>query len=311
MRQLAVDVRGRDRDRTRHDERRRVLPHPQCVDHGRHQPQDPASPLESLQARPVFIEGVEELGVDGVSQSYTSLIGRVACLAGEVVGVFAIHLDIGLCRRRDLSECRRIRQGEEALLDDVIRLVGLCRVPLVRHPADDSLKSPQRFEAVGTAHFLGTSRGVLVHRAGVRRRDRDREHDPARPLGCFGEGLGESELIVEGPTREVITPDEGPGVGNPLIDEDHGRGVRREQSVQRSSGMCALAVRFTDDLVCRRTPKLPREFSPDRVDVSPVVLVAAGGLQLVPDDGDPIDLLTGVAAGGEEFLGLLREGAHR
>ena len=82
-----------ERDRAGHDQRRLVLADPQRVDDGVHQPQHTAGALEPLQARPVLVEPVEQLGVDRVGLLDPVLVVGVARLARELVGVLAVELD--------------------------------------------------------------------------------------------------------------------------------------------------------------------------------------------------------------------------
>ena len=54
------------RNNSRHDHQRLVISVPQLRDDTRHQPQDPAGALEPLERRPVLVEAVEELRMDGI-----------------------------------------------------------------------------------------------------------------------------------------------------------------------------------------------------------------------------------------------------
>lgn len=68
-------------------------------------------------------------------------VGRIASLAGEVVGVFAVHLHIRPRGRADRSQRCRVRLGEQSLFDDVISLVRGRWAPLIGDPAYDVLES--------------------------------------------------------------------------------------------------------------------------------------------------------------------------
>jgi hypothetical protein len=61
------------------------------VDDGVHQAQDAARALEALEARPVLVEAVEQLGVDRVGLLDAVLVVAIARLAREVVGMAVVE----------------------------------------------------------------------------------------------------------------------------------------------------------------------------------------------------------------------------
>ena len=69
--------------------------------------------------------------------------------------------------------------------------------------------------------------------AALRRGDRDGEQHARRALDRLGQRLRERELVIERPARKVVAADEAARVGDPLVDQDHRRGVGTEQLVQR------------------------------------------------------------------------------
>ncbi len=138
-----------------HDQRRLILPDPQRVDDGVHQAQDAARALEALQARPVLVEPVEQLGVDRVGLLDAVLVAAVARLARELVGVTVIHLDEATGRRADRCERVGVGRDEQPLADDVVRLVRGRGPPLVGDAAHDVLQALERLEAVRAADLLG------------------------------------------------------------------------------------------------------------------------------------------------------------
>ncbi len=80
--------------------------------------------------------------------------------------------------------------------------------------------------------------------------------------------------------------------------------------MERVAGVGAVAVRGGDDGVPLGPAELPGQVTPDRVDVSAVILGDTGRAEVVAHDRDPIHRGAGVAVGGEKFLGFLRELAH-
>ena len=263
--ELRVHLRGGERHRAGQDQRTGVLPHPEGVDHGVHQPQHPAGALEPLQARPVFVEPVEQLGMDRVGLPDPGLVARVARLPREVLGVPPVELDERPGGGSDRGERGGVGLGEQPLPDDVVRLVRRRRAPLVGNPAHHVLQALQRLQAVGAADLLGAAgRDPVV--AGFRGRDRDRQQHSGSARDGFGERLGERELVVEGAAREVVAAHQAAGVGHPFVDQDDGRCVPGEQCVQRLPGRRAVGVRLRDQEERLGTAELPGEFTPQRVD---------------------------------------------
>ena len=187
-----------------HDQRRLVLPDPQRVDDGVHQAQDAARALEALEARPVLVEAVEQLGVDRVGLLDAVLVAAVARLAREVVGVAVVHLDEAAGRRADRRERVGVGRDEQPLADDVVRLVRGRGPPLVGDAPHDVLQALERLEAVRAADLLGVAGDRLGVVAALRRGDRDGEQHARRALDRLGQRLRERELVVERPAREVV-----------------------------------------------------------------------------------------------------------
>ena len=186
-----------DRDRAGHDQRRLVLADPQRVDDGVHQPQHAAGALEALEARPVLVEAVEQLGMDRVGLLDAVLVAAVARLAREVVGVAVVHLDEAAGGRADRGERVGVGRGEQPLADDVVGLVRGRGPPLVGDAPHDVLQPLERLEAVGAADLLGVAGDRVGVVAALRRRDRDGQQHARRALDRLGQRLRERELVVE------------------------------------------------------------------------------------------------------------------
>ena len=288
-------------------------PDPQRVDHGVHQTQDAARALEALEARPVLVEAIEQLGVDRVGLLDAVLVAAVARLAREVVGVAVVHLDEAAGGRADRGERVGVGRDEQPLADDVVRLVRRRGAPLVGDAAHDVLQALERLEAVRAADLLGVAGDRLGVVAALRRGDRDGEQHARRALDRLGERLRERELVVERPAREVVARDEAARVGDPLVDQDHRRGVGAEQLVKRLPGRGAVGVRGRDHRERRLAAELPRELAPDRVDLRPVGLHRARRRDVVADERDAPDAPGQLAEGrvGEHVLDVLRVVAER
>jgi len=84
--QLVAGVPVVQRQAARRDHQVVVAVLPQPVDQSGHQLQHAAGPLEVLQAGPVFIQAVEEFGVDGVGRHQAVEVGRLLGDPGQVVG---------------------------------------------------------------------------------------------------------------------------------------------------------------------------------------------------------------------------------
>ena len=85
--QLGLHLLFVDRHVGREDERVAVAPLPEAVNDRRHEPQHAAGPLESHQRRPVRVQAVEDLRVDGVCSRDALLIVGVAALGRELLVV--------------------------------------------------------------------------------------------------------------------------------------------------------------------------------------------------------------------------------
>ena len=237
-------------------------PDPQRVDDGVHQPQHAARALEALEGRPVLVEAVEQLGVDRVGLLDAVLVAAVAGLAREVVGVRVVHLDEAAGRRADRRErvgvglrrtaaagrCGRPRSGDAGRHWSATRRTTFC-----------SRFSASRPCAPPTSSALpATGLGVV---AALRRRDRDGEQHARRALDRLGQRLRERELVVERAAGEVVAGDEAARVGDPLVDQDHRRRVRRQQVVQRlARAACGRRPRSRPSRTppCRRAARRAR-----------------------------------------------------
>ena len=160
--QFGIHIRRGERNRSGHDQWRCILTRPEGVNDRAHQAQHTTCALEAFKGRPLLVESVEHFRVDRVGPLDAVFIRGVACFAREVVGVFAVHLDVGSRSRTDGRERGGVCVFEQPLLDDVVRLVGRRRPPLICHATYDVLESFQRLQSVGAADLFGVSSDDLV-----------------------------------------------------------------------------------------------------------------------------------------------------
>ena len=242
------------------------------MDDGVHQAQDAARALEALEARPVLVEAIEQLGMDRVGLLDAVLVAAVTRLARELVGVAVVHLDEAAGRRVDRRERVGVGRGEQPLADDVVGLVRGRGPPLVSDAPHDVLQALERLEPMCAADLLGVAGDGLGVVAALRRWDRYGEQHAWRAFDRLGQRLRERELVVERPAGEVVARDEAARVGDPFVDQDHRRGVGAEQVVERLPGRGAVRVRGRDLRERLLAAELPGELAPDRVDLRPVSL---------------------------------------
>ena len=171
----------------------------------------------------------------------------------------------------------------------MVRLVGRGGSPLVGDAAHDVLQALKRLEAVRAADLLGVAGDRFGVVAALGCGNRDGEQHPRRALDRLGERLSKRELVVEGSAREVVARDQAARVGNPFVDEDHRRGMGTQQLVERLTGRRAISIRFRHRRECRLAAKLPRELTPDRVDLRPVSLHRAGRRDVVANERHAAD----------------------
>ena len=197
---------------------------PEGVDHRRHQAQHAAGALELHQGRPVGVEAVEDLGVDGVGGLDALLVVGVAALGRELRLLSAVELGEGAGDDIAVPEVRRVGEGlEEAAADDLEALFGGCGPPGGLQTADDVAQAIEGFAAAGAADLDVV--GLGVGRAGrIGGGEADDEEAVAGQLGGLGEGLGEAELGLEGAGREIALVVELAGVGDPLVDRGSRQG---------------------------------------------------------------------------------------
>ena len=104
-RQFGLHARVVDGDRGREDQRTGVTLLPQAVDDGGHEAQDAARALERHQGRPVGVEPVKDLGVDGVSRLNAPFVVDGATFGRELALLRLIQLG----RRRGAVTLRCVR----------------------------------------------------------------------------------------------------------------------------------------------------------------------------------------------------------
>ena len=86
--QFIADAGHVQRDGAGQDEQPPVVVHPQIVNDRRHQAQHAARLLEALDGRPVLIEAVEDLRVDGIAGAQALHVLHFPRLGGEIGGGF-------------------------------------------------------------------------------------------------------------------------------------------------------------------------------------------------------------------------------
>ena len=149
---------------------------PQAVDDRRHQPQQHAAgALELHQRRPVAVEPVEHLGVDGIGRLDPLLVVGVAALGWKLLVLGPVELRERAGHDVPVLELRRIGERlEQPSSDDLETLFGACRPP-GRFDAPDDV--PQPVERLPSARAADLDVvGLGVGRAGgIRRRQADHQ----------------------------------------------------------------------------------------------------------------------------------------
>ena len=180
------------------------------MDHGRHQAQDTARPLELHQGRPVGIQAVEDLRMDRVGRFQSPFVLPLSATRREgVAGVGPVGL--GECPARqgariDPVGCDRL---EEAATHDLETLVRRGRLPVLGNAPHDVADARQCRPAPDTTdlHIIDPLHHLTAHRHGPVR-GRKRYKQGARLGGpCrFGQCLGKRELRLERAAHERLLP---------------------------------------------------------------------------------------------------------
>ena len=246
LRNLRQHLVGVQRHPARHDQRRRVVAQPQCVDDRRHQAQHATRPLEPVQGGPVLVQPVEQLRMHRVRHLDPLLIGRLGDPGGKLGAVPRVEVGEHPRDRGDI--CLRRCSGllEQPLPDDRERLDRRSGPPLVGDPPDNLLQPGQRLPPVHAADLdVGRSPlDLFRRRRRRRRRDRHHEHRARHRLDGLGERLRERELGVERAAGQVVPPVQLPRVRDPLVDQDQARCVLRGSDHRvRHRGWTALRPR--------------------------------------------------------------------
>ena len=153
---------GVQRDAAGQDERAGVAGGPQGVDDLAHQAQHPAGALELLQRRPVVVEPVEQLRVDGVGGLEPVLVLAALHVAGELAVVLAVEADELPGHGRDVGACGGVGLLEQAASHDLERLDRGRRSPVVGGTSDHVLQLLKRSLPVGAADLQRGSGALLT-----------------------------------------------------------------------------------------------------------------------------------------------------
>jgi hypothetical protein len=119
--------------------------------------------------------------------------------------------------------------AEQTPADDLEALLGAGRRPRGLHPTEGVLEAHKGLASRFPADL------------DVRLRDRGHDQGLGNRAGGLGERLGEGEVGVERPAREVHLPVEQADVGHPLVDE-HQAGGRLRQDLPQGVGARAHAL---------------------------------------------------------------------
>jgi len=187
------------------------------VDDAGHQPQHAARSLELVQRRPLVVEPVEELGMDGIRGGDPPLVVRLATRGWDLRSLRSVEIGEVTNDRVALRGLVRRYVFEKSTANDLKALIGTRGAPRGLHSSHDVLKTLKRRLTALTANL------------DVRGRD---GHDQKHPRHCasgLGERLSEGELSIERPGGESIYAVELPRVGDPFVDEDQARRLRLKQ----------------------------------------------------------------------------------
>ena len=121
-----------------HDQRVAVALLPEAVDNCRHQAQHATGALKLDERRPVGVEAVEDLGVDGVGGLEALLVAAVATLGGELLLLGAVEIGEGTGDDVAILELAIFNEGlEEAAAHDLEALLGAGWPPRGLDAPDD------------------------------------------------------------------------------------------------------------------------------------------------------------------------------
>ncbi|OQB40778.1 MAG: hypothetical protein BWY09_00704 [Candidatus Hydrogenedentes bacterium ADurb.Bin179] len=181
------------------------------MDDRRHQAQDAAGPLETLQSRPILVQTVEHLGVDGIAGNHPFLILKLLCLQGEIALILIVHLaEPGT----DLvAPIRVLAVKEQAAAHNFKALAGRNRFPNRLHAPEGMLNGLKRGLARLAADFnIGFG-------------DRGDHQAVLAGPGRFSYFLNKGDEIVKCACRQTPGAVNLFGVGDDLVHEDQaGRG---------------------------------------------------------------------------------------
>ena len=184
-------------DVARHDEHVAVLPFPERMDHGGHQAQHAAGPLELVERGPVVVEPVEHLRVNRVGHLDPAFVVGFAAFGRELLLLRAVQIDESAGNGVAGNELVAGERLEQPAADDLEAFVRAGRPPGCFDAADGVLEPGKRLAATFAADFdVGDAALGLLVRA-FRSRNAHDEQRVLGGLGRFAQCLGEGEVRLE------------------------------------------------------------------------------------------------------------------
>ena len=258
LNQLIARVAIHQRKAARHDQRIVVAVFPQAVDHLRHQLQHAARALEVVQRGPVFIQAVEHLGVDRVGVFQPFQILAVLRLGGQVVAVGDV-----VVRKRPAHRLHRqliVDVAEQAAAHDLERFLGGHRLPQRLNAPEVMRKRSQRLFTTLAACLLD---GL---------RQRGEQHRRRHRLQGLRQRLHETQVGIEGTTRQRLTFLKLPHIGHQLVDQDHaGRMAAQQIGQHLLARRRARGIGLRHQRVALGPTQLPCQITPQRADALPIL----------------------------------------
>ena len=234
-------------------QRRLIVVQAQAVDALRHQPQHGAGALKAGDGRPVFVEAVENLRVDGIAGFQQFQVVRFGHALGIFAAGVAIHPVKGFAH--GVPGFRLAHFLEEAAAHHFIGFVDGQRLP-------NRLDAPQQLRQLGQGFQPGRAAGL-----GFAFRQRHHQAD----IGAAARRL--RERLDKGNHAVPIVVPRVADIGHQLIDEeDAGADIIEQPFELRAAGGRAAPGRFADEFVGFLLPQLVGHFAPQRVE-----RVAVGG----------------------------------
>ena len=255
-RQLVAHGRHVQGEGARHDHGALVARDPQLVDHGGHEPQHAARPLEGLKRCPVLVEPVEHFGVDGVAAHHPVAVLQLPGVHGKVGRVVVVHPAVGVAHDLAFGGVLAVEKEPTAH-----HLEALARA----HGFPDGLHAPE-----GVLDGLERPLAGVAPDLPVALRDGGHHQAPLARPDRLGQLLDEGDEVVEGPGHEAVGPVELLGVGHQLVHQHQGASAGVEHLLQglrarRDVPTVGVAHELVDITVPAAHGQLVGDFAPDGV----------------------------------------------